>query len=219
MFNAAFLSERVETQAQLEGRLLTARRHFESRKLPWALWVCDDWLTPAIQRKLSRICEGSGLRLSAEMPGMAAEGIQAPVRKLPELEMRLVETAETLNDFRAIGSTCFHVPIAWFGEVFNEEVMARGTFACWVGYRDGVPVATAATVASENATGIYNVATAPEHRRRGYGEAITRHAIDAALHEGDPGRLVLQSTSLGQRVYLRMGFEPIARVLVYSSIR
>jgi GNAT superfamily N-acetyltransferase len=111
------------------------------------------------------------------------------------------------------------VPIAWFGEVFNEEVMARGTFACWVGYRDGVPVATAATVASENATGIYNVATAPEHRRRGYGEAITRHAIDAALHEGDPGRLVLQSTSLGQRVYLRMGFEPVARVLVYNSIR
>jgi GNAT superfamily N-acetyltransferase len=133
-----------------------------------------------------------------------------------------------LNDFRAIGSTCFHVPIAWFGEVFDEEVIGRGTFACWVGYQNGVAVATAATVASRNAvnettrtgsTGIYNVATAPEYRRRGYGEAITRHAIDAALREGDPGRLVLQSTSLGQRVYLRMGFEAIARVLVYSSIR
>jgi predicted GNAT family acetyltransferase len=137
--------------------------------------------------------------------------------------MRRVETAATLNDFRAIGSTCFHVPIAWFGEVFNEKVMTRRTFACWVGYRNGVPVATAATVASTDvlygATGVYNVATAPEHRRRGYGEAITRHAINVALNEGDPGRLVLQSTSLGQRVYIRMGFEPITRVLVYSSIR
>lgn len=219
MFNAAFLSEEVETQAQLEGRLLAARRHFESRNLQWALWICDDWLTPAVQRKLSRICETFGLRLSAEMPGMAAERIQRPVRKLAELEIRRVETAGTLNDFRAIGSTCFHVPIAWFGEVFNEEVMARGTFACWVGYRNGAPVATAATVASADATGVYNVATTPEYRRRGYGEAITRHAIDAALNEGNPARLVLQSTSLGQRVYMRMGFEPIVRVLVYSSIR
>ena len=219
MFNAAFLSGAVETQAQLEARLLAARRHFDSRKLQWALWICDGWLTPAIQRKLSRICETFGLRLSAEMPGMAAEAIQAPVRKLPELEIRRVETVGTLSDFRAIGSTCFHVPIAWFGEVFDEDVMTRGTFACWVGYRNGVPIATAATVASPDATGVYNVATAPEHRRRGYGEAITRHAIDAALSEGDPGRLVLQSTSLGQRVYVRMGFESIARVLVYSSIR
>ncbi len=219
MFNAAFLSEAVDTQAQLEARLLAARRHFESRKLQWALWICDDWLTPALQRKLSRICETFGLRLSAEMPGMAAERIQAPVRKLPELEIRRVETLETLNDFRAIGSTCFHVPIAWFGEVFNDEVMSRGTFACWVGYRKGVPVATAATVGSGDATGIYNVATAPEHRRQGYGEAITRHAIDGAMSEGDPGPLVLQSTALGQRVYLRMGFEPVARVLVYNSIR
>lgn len=219
MFNAAFLSEAVETQAQLEARLLAARRHFESRKLQWALWICDDWLTPLLQRKLSRICETCGLRLSAEMPGMAAEQIHAPVRKPAELEIRRVETLETLNDFRAIGSTCFHVPIAWFGEVFNEEVMARRSFACWVGYRHGAPVATAATAGSRDATGIYNVATAPEHRRRGYGETITRHAIDAALREGDPGRLVLQSTSLGQRVYLRMGFEPVARVLVYNSIR
>jgi ribosomal protein S18 acetylase RimI-like enzyme len=219
MFNAAFLNQAVETQAQLEARLLAARRHFESRKLQWALWICDDWLTPSIQRKLSRICETFGLRLSAEMPGMKAERIRPPLGALPELEFRRVETVESLDDFRAIGSTCFHVPIAWFGEVFDEGVMAQRKFACWVGYRNGAPVATAATVASADVTGIYNVATAPEHRRRGYGEAITRHAIDAAVREGDPGRLVLQSTSLGQRIYLRMGFEPIARVLVYSSIR
>ena len=107
MFNAAFLSEPGEVQAQLEARLLAARRHFESRKLQWSLWICDDWLTPAIQRKLSRICEAFGLRLSAEMPGMTAEWIQAPVRKLPELEIRRVERVGTLNDFRAIGSTVF----------------------------------------------------------------------------------------------------------------
>jgi ribosomal protein S18 acetylase RimI-like enzyme len=87
-----------------------------------------------------------------------------------------------------------------------------------------MPVATAASVTStgltsDNVIGIYNVATAPEYRRHGYGEAITRYAIDAALQEVRTGRLVLQSTSAGQRIYDRMGFQPVTRLLVYNSTR
>ncbi len=223
MFNAAFLSEPVETQAALEERVRSAKDHFESRGLQWALWICEDWLAPGIRRKLTRTCEAFGLRFSSEMPGMAAERILPPSRALPEIEIRRVETRESLDDFRAIGSTCFHVPIAWFSEVFDERAMARRTFVCWVGYCGGMPLATAASVASNaisnRVTGIYNVATAPEHRKCGYGEAVTRHAIDAALGEGQACRVVLQSTAQGRSLYARMGFEPVARVLVYNSVR
>ena len=135
------------------------------------------------------------------------------------MEVRPVDSGATLNDFRALGSTCFHVPIAWFSEVFDERVAERKVFRCWVGYREGAPVATAASVLSERALGIYNVATAPEHRKHGYAEAITRFAIDHALGEGPARRLVLQSTSQGHRLYDRMGFYPVTRVLVYNSAR
>lgn len=219
MFNAAFLSQPVATQTELEERLRTAKRHFDSRDLAWSFWICEDWIAPGIRRRLSRACETSGLRLSTEMPGMCAERILPPARKLPPLEVRLVGTLASLNDFRAIGSTCFHVPIAWFSEVFDERVASRQAFRCFVGYLDQVPVATAASVRSGDALGIYNVATAPAFRRRGYGEAITRYAIEAGL--GDPGarRIVLQSTSQGQGIYDRMGFRAVTRVLVYNSIR
>src|SRR5438067_1445870 len=57
MFNAAFLSGPVETPGDLEDRLEAARLHFESRRIPWALWVCEDWLSQRVRRKLSRCCE------------------------------------------------------------------------------------------------------------------------------------------------------------------
>jgi GNAT superfamily N-acetyltransferase len=218
MFNAAFPSAPVETQKGLEELLRVARDHFHSQALRWAFWICEDWLAIGIRRRLSRTCENFGLRLSSEMPGMAADRIRLATRILPAIEVRRVHSAQTMDDFRALGSTCFHVPLDWFSEVFDAGVAARHAFVCWVAYRDGLPVATAATVASRGILGLYNVATAPEYRRLGYGEAITRHAIDAATRESDSMRVVLQSTAQGQRLYERMGFQPVTRVLVYNSI-
>src|ERR1700733_15240088 len=57
MFNAAFVCEPVETQAELEARLRSARSYFDTRGLPWALWICEDWLAAGVRRKLSRTCE------------------------------------------------------------------------------------------------------------------------------------------------------------------
>ena len=219
MFNAAFLSERVETEAALEAGLRAAKDYFAFQQVRWSFWICEDWLaTTGIRRKLSSACRNVGLRLSSEMPGLASEGISPPSRALPALDLRRVDSAGTLDDFRGVGSTCFHVPIDWFSEVFDAGIAVTHPFVCWVGYRGGEPVATAATVSAHGVTGLYNVATAPSCRHRGYGEAITRQAIDAAVRATDSTRVVLQSTSQGLRLYQRMGFQPVTRVLVYNSV-
>jgi GNAT superfamily N-acetyltransferase len=220
MFNAAFPSEHVQTQQGLEEMLRVPADYFRGQGLRWSFWICEDWLSSGIRRKLSRACDKAGLRLSSDMPGLATERMKPPARNLPALEFRRVlsTTRETLDDFRALGATCFHVPHAWFSEVFDSSVAVRQLFVCWVGYRDGSPVATAATVTSNGVIGVYNVATAPEHRQRGYAEAITRHVIDAAARENGASRVALQATSQGLRLYERLGFEPVTRVLVYNSI-
>lgn len=218
MFNAAFLSEPVESESELQQRLCLARDFFAARGRRWSFWICEDWLlTGAVRRKLSRACETVSLRLTSELPGMAAERLLKPSRELPALAFRRTDSAAVLNDFRALGANCFHVPIAWFAEVFDSALLADHPFVCWVGYRDQEPVATAATVFAEGAIGLYNVATTPPCRHRGYAEAITRHAIAEAARQNDLTRAVLQSTSEGFRLYQRIGFEPITRVLVYNS--
>jgi ribosomal protein S18 acetylase RimI-like enzyme len=150
------------------------------------------------------------------MPGMSAKQLQATRRNLPTLEYVKVESARTLEDFRGIGSLCFHVPMDWFAEVFeNQMLTSRPRFRCYVAYLEGVPVATAATVRTGSFLGIYNVATAPGHRRRGIAEAMTRYLIENSEQmEG----VVLQSTAHGFRLYERIGFRSVTRILVYNSM-
>lgn len=218
MFNAAFLSEPVESPRQLEQRLETASSYFAERGMPWAAWICEDWLSQTVRRRVSRVCEGLGLRITAEMPGMTTVQLERPVRELPHLEVHRVENGKVLDDFCGLGSTCFHVPIHWFREVFDASLADR-PFVSWVGYEGGVPVATAATVRSAGSVGLYNVATTPKARQKGYGEAITRYALEAAQREADVDRAVLQATSQGFPLYQRLGFESVTRILVYNSLR
>jgi GNAT superfamily N-acetyltransferase len=214
MFNAAFLSAPVVTVAELEERIDAAHEHFRRRNRAWSFWFCEDWLERGLRRRLSRTCDRFGLRLTTEMPGMTACSLDVPSRDLPRPEFRRVEPGPTLTDFRTIGSDCFHVPMAWFSEVFDESLRDRA-FVCWVGYNGGVPVSTAASVTSGGTVGIYNIATSAPFRGKGYGEAITRHAIAAAL---PAGRVVLQSTAQGLSLYRRIGFDSVTRFLVYNSL-
>ena len=219
MFNAAFFSAPVETEGALHQRLSVARDYFLERGQRWAFWICEDWLASnGVRRRLSRACESVSLRLSSEMPGMAAERLAPPTRALPLLEFQRVNSEPALNDFRGIGASCFHVPITWFAEVFNVSITGKHPFVCWVGYRDGEPVATAATIVHEGVVGLYNVATAPPYRHRGYAEVMTRHAVSEAMRESSPARVVLQSTSGGLHLYQRIGLQPVTRILVYNSL-
>lgn len=223
MFNAAFLNRHVPAPDDLEERLNRARAFFLSRALPWSFWICEDWLDRAVRRVLVGICGRFGLRAAAEMPGMVADSLRESARfslkgrAMPALEMRRAETPRAMQDFRAIGSVCFHVPPAWFNEVFDDSMPSR-EFACWVGYRGDTPVATAATVVSDGVIGLYNVATTPFERGKGYAEAVTRHAIAAASRESGLTRVILQSTAQGERLYKRLGFREVSRVIVFNSI-
>jgi ribosomal protein S18 acetylase RimI-like enzyme len=216
MFNAAFLAAPVATEPELVQRLLTTAMHFQTRGLEWAYWVCEDWMEPRVRRRSRKIFEKHGLRLSTELPGMLAERVQPPVRALPRIEVRRVCDAATRDAFCEIGSVCFHVPIPWFREVFDNEGVFR-QFAAYVGYFDGAPVSTAAVVVGGGAVGVYNVATLPQSQRRGYGEAVMRHALADARQTEGMMPVILQSTPAGLRLYQRMGFREVARVAVYSS--
>jgi ribosomal protein S18 acetylase RimI-like enzyme len=216
MFNAAFLSSPVATEAELSQRILLPSVHFNARGLEWAYWVCEDWLEHRARRRSRQVFEGQGLRHTVDLPGMVAECILPPVKPLPRLEIRRVGDAATRDAFCAIGPVCFHVPVPWFREVFDNDCVWE-RFAGYVGYVDEEPVSTAATVIGGGAVGVYNVATMPEQQRRGYGEAVMRHALAEARREHGIERTILQSTPAGHRLYQRMGFRTVTNVAVYAS--
>ena len=216
MFNAAFLSAPVESEAELAQRILLASLHFGKRELPWAYWVCEDWIESRTRRRSRKLFDKYGLRHSVDLPGMIAERLLPPERRLPRLDIRRVNNGPTREAFCSIGSICFNVPLSWFSEVFHDGAVWN-RFSGYVGYLGGEPVSTAAVVIADGVAGVYNVATIPPHQRRGYGELVMRHALEEMRREHGVERTILQSTPAGYRLYERMGYRPVTTVAVYSS--
>lgn len=218
MFNAAFLAPGQPLgDAELERRIGAARVHFSARGLDWAFWVCEHLLTDSAKRRSRRIFERHFLHPAANLPAMAAERLLPASGTLPELEIRRVSEGQTRLAFCAIGSACFRVPGPWFEEIFEPESIWTEPMAGYVGYVAGEPVATVLTWVSRDAAGVYNVATAPGHRRKGCAEALLRHALEQARQRCGVERTILQSTDDGFSLYERMGYRTVGRVGVYSS--
>jgi ribosomal protein S18 acetylase RimI-like enzyme len=216
MFNAAFLSAPVVSEGQMDLRVAEAAVYFAARGQRWAYWICHGWLDGRTRRRLPSVLRKRNLYQAVELPGMLADEVLPPVRQLPRMEFARVCDGPVKDAFCAIGSTCFNVPLAWFCEVFDSPGVWTD-FAAYVGYVDGEPVSTSATVIGGGAVGVYNVATMPGRRRDGYGEAIMRHALEQARREHGMSRTILQSTPQGFELYQRMGYRTVTSVAVFCS--
>jgi ribosomal protein S18 acetylase RimI-like enzyme len=216
MFNAAFLSAPVISENQMDRRVAQAAVHFAARGQSWAYWICEDWLERRTRRRLKQLFRKHNLCQAVELPGMLAERVLPPVRQLPYIDVRRVAAEPVKDAFCAIGSMCFNVPLSWFREVFDADSVWND-FAGYVGYVGGEPVSTAATVMGGGAVGVYNVATVPGYQRRGFGEAVMRHALERAYVEHGICRTILQATPQGFELYQRMGYQTVTSVSVFCS--
>lgn len=112
----------------------------------------------------------------------------------------------------------FEVPAEMFAPLVTEELLDEPSAICLVGSVGDTAVTTGLAVVRGSSAGIFNVATPPEHRRRGYGAAITASCLGAAREAGATWGY-LQSSEMGVNVYERLGFRTLERwsVLVHEG--
>lgn len=79
---------------------------------------------------------------------------------------------------------------------------------CYLGEMAGRAVTTGLGVTLSEFVGVFNIATPPAHRRRGYGAAVTVRAVADGLAAGAKWSW-LQSSALGYATYARLGFETV----------
>lgn len=94
----------------------------------------------------------------------------------------------------------------WDARVLSED------YRVWHGSVDGRAVATATAWVSDGFVGVYVVATRPEARGRGFGEALT---WAATLCRPDLPA-TLQASEMGKAVYERMGYRTVADFTVWA---
>ena len=109
----------------------------------------------------------------------------------------------------------FDIPPELVASFTTPALLDDPRVAVSVGVVDGEPVTTALGVMTGEAVCLFNVATPPEARGRGYGAAISAHAVEEGGRRG--ARVAtLQSSAAGLPVYRRLGFETVVEYEVWS---
>jgi predicted GNAT family acetyltransferase len=107
-----------------------------------------------------------------------------------------------------VAAAGFGIPSEMFLQLMTPAVLAAPGVRCYLGEAGGQPVSTGLGVKLGSSVGIFNIATPPEHRRHGYGAAVTARAVADGLAAGARWSW-LQSSPEGYKVYERLGFRTL----------
>jgi ribosomal protein S18 acetylase RimI-like enzyme len=207
-FNQLFVtSPAVDREALREGVASYAGRRFRLR------------LREELDEPLRQTLESCGLIQQGGIPCLAFSPGDQSLESPPSgdsLRIEPVSGKRTLEDHVRIVAEAFDAQPDELGRVFTPALLADEAWSAWVGYEGTTAVATTQLVVHENTGGLYYVGVVDAARRKGYGEAITRHAVRAAMSRGCD-LASLQASPMGRPVYERLGFRVICEYVTYVS--
>jgi ribosomal protein S18 acetylase RimI-like enzyme len=155
---------------------------------------------------------GLGFSLGETEPWYLRAPAPLPGRHVPEgLLIERLTNASQLEQFERASVEGFGVVspnnITTF-QIHAAASLEDSRLHCYIGWVEGRAVSVSMAYISHGVAGVYGVATVPEFRRRGYGEAITW----AAIGSGPSLPAVLEPTEIAASLYRRMGFAEVGRL-------
>jgi ribosomal protein S18 acetylase RimI-like enzyme len=173
-------------------------------------------------RKLSVPDEATGAKLRDELPAeWMRQRLLVMVRRRPperEPDLSAVEEVDEASLRQLRAEEMARQPWGGDPEVVRQLLEARRDAAGTVEIRffaalvDGEPVSGADLYLAGGVAQVEDVLTAPEHRNRGFGSAVVLAAVRAADEAGaDLIFLVADEDDWPERLYRRLGFDPIGR--------
>lgn len=186
-----------------------ALAEIQARGLPPAV-IVRDGVTPAAQEEALRL----GLTHEERMPGMTVdrEGFRPPPGPGGMEIRRAGDDPALLDVVIDVTARGFEAPRDWFASLLSPAIGADGLHL-WLAYVDDEPVSTSLGYVRGDAVGIFDVATPPEHRRKGYGASVTAQAVAAGFDAG-ASFAYLQSSEMGLPVYEALGFRTVTTYVV-----
>jgi len=163
-------------------------------------------------------CASSASELSAARSlGLEEDGIPlmvledplhlAGAQSIDSLVIRELEPADA--DIHAqVAAAGFDAPVELFQQLATPSMLSTAGVRCYVGEVDGEPVTTGFGFTVGSHVSIFSVATPPDHRRHGFGAAVTARAAADGLAAG-ANWAWLQASPDGFPVYERLGFRSI----------
>lgn len=217
-FNVALFAEPVADAADLDRRLASAVEYGSASGVPWMFFACREWLPPVSTESADEAFERHRLHRAMALTGMVAElsSLAPPSSDSAGLEYRRVGSRDTLLSISDMNCAAYGIPLEVGRASILDGMFGSDAFA-YVGYLNGEPVTAAGTWLVDAVLYVAMVATHPDHRRRGYADAVMRHSLVEASHATGALRTVLHATEAGLPVYERMGYRSVAQFIAYAE--
>jgi GNAT superfamily N-acetyltransferase len=196
--NGVFSSARRPDAGSITA-LLPSRETFG---LPWSIQVRGDQPSPTIV-SLATEC---GRSRQVSLPFMIRQFDEAPQCKVDSdlLHVRRA-TIEDCATYQAAMAAGFEGPVELFSPFSSPAVLGAPRMTAWLAEEQGIAVGTGFGVLIGNWVGIFNIATHPDYRQRGYGRAMIKAVLQDAYSAGARGAF-LHGTPTGTLLYESMGF-------------
>jgi Acetyltransferase (GNAT) domain len=164
---------------------------------------------PSVEKEAHRL----GFTEEDRTPGMVATPSDLRRPEAPGLEIGRVHSDTDLSVAAAVAAAGFGMPAEMTARIYTTRLLELPSMQIYVAFASAVPVSTAIGFGTGSSVGIFNVATPPEHRGRGYGGAISAEAASAGFAAGDD-LAWLQASGLGESIYRGLGFRQVESYLV-----
>jgi GNAT superfamily N-acetyltransferase len=212
-YNALFLTEQLSDRETLQRRVQEAADYMRIRSNGGLFVVCLDNLHGAAKESLLTMLDRTSF-VQIPLTGMAGDILPMEAPGHPALRFEpVLAGAPTLQDLAQLNCVAYDLPIEASRCLVDEHTFWHKLAYGFVAYEGDKPVSTATAIINEDCLFLLLVATAPEARRKGYGEAVVRLALQSAHATTGIRRTVLHATEAGYPLYLRVGYHPTAKFL------
>jgi GNAT superfamily N-acetyltransferase len=213
--NLIAVSSPVRDAADLAERCRLAIERGKQSGVPFVFAVCESWTgDPEAARE---ILASAGLKPLLANTGMATDTLLPPRRPFPTgLEIRRVNDEVTRNAISDLNCMSYGVPLELGRATVAQEGFWDDSYFGYVGFVDGEAVSCTMTAPVDGRLYVSWVATHPERRQKGYGEAVMRRSLEEAAAATGLKRTVLHATQMGFPVYEAMGYRTVAPFNWYS---
>jgi ribosomal protein S18 acetylase RimI-like enzyme len=172
-------------------------------------------LSAAVADALAPVARDLGLTHAGSVPLMTHDGLGLTPGDHP-LMVRPVEPDADLRTANGIMARAFSLPEDAVQRALGPAVLDAPGLAIFLASTGETPVSAVATLRHGPTVGIWCMATAPEHQRRGAGAGLLRQVM--AQHHASGARLFyLVATDAGYPLYERLGFRTVERIAIWVA--
>jgi GNAT superfamily N-acetyltransferase len=134
-----------------------------------------------------------------------------------QYDIEQVTESGRLASVAALIASAFGLDRAWVGRTFAaaSTLNAPGV-RYFLATHDGQPWSTLTTTRTGSLVGIWSMATAPQHQRRGAGRAIIEATLEAHCAQG-VGAFYLVATPAGKPLYDALGFTTLDDLAIWVA--